>query len=63
MPSFFLTSRLRVDFAERSSTIFSVCFFFNFFVCIGSSFGYAISGNSPPSGSLSESLELFFSKN
>jgi len=51
-----------VDFAERSSTIFSVRFFFNFFVCIGSSFGYAISGNSPPSGSLSESLELFFSK-
>jgi len=61
MPSFFLTSRLRVDFAERSSTIFSVRFL-NFFFCIGSSFGYAISGNSPPSGSLSESLELFFSK-
>ncbi len=59
----YFTSRLRPDFRRRSSTIFSVRFFFNFFLCVGSSLEYAISGNSPPSGSLSESLELFSKKN
>lgn len=53
-----LTSRLRFNFSTRSSTVFSDRDFLDFFLLIVSSLWKLNSGISPPSGSLSESLEL-----
>ncbi len=52
------TWRFWLDFCWRSSFGRSDRFFLNFFFRSCSSFEPLISGNSPPSGSLSESLEL-----
>ena len=52
------TSRFRASFSIRSSTALSERFFFNTFFVGDCSLTKDTSGTSPPSGSLSESLEL-----
>lgn len=56
------TSRFRVNFSIRSSAARSERFFFKTFFTEACSLTNGTSGTSPPSGSLSESLEVLIEK-